>query len=85
MQPIKRPMVMGILNVTPDSFADGGKYLVPAQAAEHARQMILDGADIIDVGGESASKKSCTESFPSFRPLGPNPLFRFPSTHRRQR
>ncbi|MDB9868309.1 dihydropteroate synthase [Pseudomonadales bacterium] len=53
MQPIKRPMVMGILNVTPDSFADGGKYLVPAQAAEHARQMILDGADIIDVGGES--------------------------------
>ena len=53
MQPIKRPMVMGILNVTPDSFIDGGKYLVPAQATEHARQMMLDGADIIDVGGES--------------------------------
>lgn len=45
--------VMGILNVTPDSFSDGGKYNGMDQAMEHARQMILDGADIIDVGGES--------------------------------
>ena len=45
--------VMGILNVTPDSFSDGGKYNGMDQAMEHARQMIEDGADIIDVGGES--------------------------------
>ena len=44
---------MGILNVTPDSFSDGGKYNGMDQAMEHARQMVEDGADIIDVGGES--------------------------------
>jgi dihydropteroate synthase len=44
---------MGILNVTPDSFSDGGSYLDPAQALDHARQMVADGADIIDIGGES--------------------------------
>ena len=45
--------IMGILNVTPDSFSDGGKYNGMDQAMEHARQMVRDGADIIDVGGES--------------------------------
>ena len=45
--------VMGILNVSPDSFSDGGKYNGMDQAMEHARQMVEDGADIIDVGGES--------------------------------
>ncbi len=45
--------VMGILNVTPDSFSDGGRFFDPAVAFEHARQMVADGADIIDVGGES--------------------------------
>ncbi|MCR5792406.1 MAG: dihydropteroate synthase [Lachnospiraceae bacterium] len=45
--------VMGILNVTPDSFSDGGNYNSVEKAREHARQMILEGADIIDVGGES--------------------------------
>lgn len=45
--------VMGILNVTPDSFSDGGKYTTVEQAVSRARQMIEDGADIIDVGGES--------------------------------
>ena len=45
--------IMGILNVTPDSFSDGGKYNGMDQAMEHARQMVEDGADIIDVGGES--------------------------------
>ena len=45
--------VMGILNVTPDSFSDGGKYNGMDQAMEHARQIVEDGADIIDVGGES--------------------------------
>jgi dihydropteroate synthase len=47
------PAVMGILNVTPDSFSDGGRYLDEGLAVEHARQMIEAGADIIDVGGES--------------------------------
>ena len=44
---------MGILNVTPDSFSDGGRFFSPGKAIEHAQQMIADGADIIDVGGES--------------------------------
>ncbi len=47
------PLIMGILNVTPDSFSDGGKYFNPEFAVEHAIQLIEDGADIIDVGGES--------------------------------
>lgn len=47
------PHVMGILNVTPDSFSDGGKHNGKAQAIAHAKQMIADGATIIDVGGES--------------------------------
>ena len=45
--------VMGILNVTPDSFSDGGKYSDPDKALRHAEQMIEEGADIIDIGGES--------------------------------
>ena len=48
-----RPLVMGILNVTPDSFSDGGKHNDPARAVEVALQMEADGADIIDLGGES--------------------------------
>ena len=47
------PHVMGILNVTPDSFSDGGKHNGKAQAIAHAQQMIADGATVIDVGGES--------------------------------
>jgi dihydropteroate synthase len=49
----KRTLVMGILNVTPDSFSDGGQFLDPEKAVMHALQMLDDGADIIDVGGES--------------------------------
>lgn len=48
-----RALVMGILNVTPDSFSDGGLHLDPRKAVEAARQMAADGADIIDIGGES--------------------------------
>ncbi len=48
-----RPLVMGILNVTPDSFSDGGKFMDVGGAVGHAGRMIRDGADIIDVGGES--------------------------------
>ncbi len=51
--PLDRPLVMGVLNVTPDSFSDGGRFLGRAAALEHARRMLSDGADIIDIGGES--------------------------------
>ena len=49
----KRTYIMGILNVTPDSFSDGGRYLEAHQALEHAEQMADEGADMIDVGGEA--------------------------------
>ena len=48
-----RPLVMGILNVTPDSFSDGGEWFEPDQAIARAHQMVAEGADIVDVGGES--------------------------------
>ena len=48
-----RPIVMGILNLTPDPFSDGGRFLDPDAAIEHARRMVAEGADIIDVGAES--------------------------------
>lgn len=51
--PLKRPLVMGVLNVTPDSFSDGGRYTVMEKAVEHALRLEEDGADIIDIGGES--------------------------------
>ncbi len=51
---LQRPLVMGILNVTPDSFSDGGAFLSPAVAVAHAEQMIREGADLIDIGGESS-------------------------------
>jgi dihydropteroate synthase len=50
---LSRPRVMGILNVTPDSFSDGGRYVDPARALDHALAMVEAGADMIDVGGES--------------------------------
>jgi dihydropteroate synthase len=50
----ERPLVMGILNVTPDSFSDGGRYLDPEQALDCALEMEAEGADIIDLGGESS-------------------------------
>ena len=49
----RRPLVMGILNVTPDSFSDGGQFIDPQAALQHAQKMIEAGADIIDVGAES--------------------------------
>ena len=48
-----RVAIMGILNITPDSFSDGGVFLSPAKAVDHALRMVAAGADIIDVGGES--------------------------------
>lgn len=49
----ERPLIMGILNVTPDSFSDGGQYAMRGDALRQAERMLLDGADIIDIGGES--------------------------------
>jgi dihydropteroate synthase len=50
---LSRPQVMGVLNITPDSFADAGRFLSPADAIDRVQQMLAEGADIIDVGGES--------------------------------
>jgi dihydropteroate synthase len=50
---LRRPAVMGVLNVTPDSFSDGGSFFVREAAVAHAGQMVSEGADIIDVGAES--------------------------------
>jgi dihydropteroate synthase len=50
---LSRPRVMGVVNVTPDSFFDAGRYFDPARAIAHARQLVADGADIVDIGGES--------------------------------
>ena len=58
-----RPRIMGILNVTPDSFSDGGKNLDPEAAVARGLQMLDEGADIIDVGGESTR--------PGHRPVSP--------------
>ncbi|MFY0399344.1 dihydropteroate synthase [Brevundimonas naejangsanensis] len=51
--PVKRPLVMGIVNVTPDSFSDGGRLPTPDAALEHALRLIQQGADVLDIGGES--------------------------------
>jgi dihydropteroate synthase len=48
-----RPLVMGIVNVTPDSFSDGGNFLDPQAAVDHALALVAEGADILDIGGES--------------------------------
>lgn len=57
---LKRPLVMGILNLTPDSFSDGGRYNEPDRAVETALRMETEGADIIDIGGESTRPGSAT-------------------------
>ena len=51
--PLDRPLVMGIINVTPDSFSDGGSFFSPGAALAHAARLLAEGADILDVGGES--------------------------------
>src|SRR5258707_614526 len=56
------PAVMGVLNLTPDSFSDGGQFVVPERALAQARRMLAEGADIIDVGAEST------------RPYGSEPI-----------
>ena len=49
-----KTLIMGILNVAPDSFSDGGLFVDVNKAVEHAKQMVVEGADIIDIGGESS-------------------------------
>jgi dihydropteroate synthase len=69
----RRGRIMGILNVTPDSFSDGGRHARPAAALEHARRMIGEGAEIIDVGGEStrpgAAEVDADEEIARTRPV----------------
>lgn len=50
---LSRPLIMGVVNVTPDSFSDGGKWVTAPAAIHHATQLINEGADIVDIGGES--------------------------------
>src|SRR2546422_5744035 len=49
----RRGLIMGVLNVTPDSFSDGGNFFALEKATEHGLRMVAEGADIVDVGGES--------------------------------
>jgi dihydropteroate synthase len=58
----ERPLLMGVLNVTPDSFSDGGRYLDPEMALDRALEMEAEGADIIDLGGESTRPGAATVS-----------------------
>jgi dihydropteroate synthase len=60
---LKRPLIMGVVNVTPDSFSDGGDFAEASHAIDHARAMLAAGADIVDVGGESTR--------PSAQPVAP--------------
>ncbi|CEK11991.1 dihydropteroate synthase [Legionella hackeliae] len=69
----QKPLIMGILNVTPDSFSDGGKFLQRDLAVKHALNMIASGADLIDIGGESsrpgAESVSCEEELARVIPV----------------
>ena len=51
---LRRPLVMGIVNVTPDSFSDGGQYLAPEKTLAHAQQLVDTGADVFDIGPASS-------------------------------
>src|SRR5437870_4978497 len=60
-----RPLVMGVLNVTPDSFSDGGSFFDPDAAIKQARRMVADGADILDIGAESTRPYGGAVAVPS--------------------
>ena len=80
----QRTLIMGVLNVTPDSFSDGGRFADTRPPSRHAHQMAADGADILDIGGESTrpatfgdktplpSGKKCAASCLSSRDSPPN-------------
>jgi len=75
-----RPLVMGILNVTPDSFSDGGRFIDPAKAITQAAAMAEQGADILDIGAEStrpyggATPVSADEEMSRLKPILPAAL-----------
>lgn len=70
--PTGRTLVMGILNVTPDSFSDGGRWSDPGRALDHAREMLERGADLVDVGGESTGPGSVrVDEDEEWRRIGP--------------
>ena len=52
-QPDRRPLIMGVLNVTPDSFSDGGRFAAVESAVAQSEKLAADGAELIDIGGES--------------------------------
>jgi dihydropteroate synthase len=58
----KRTLIMGIVNVTPDSFSDGGLYLDSDKAVKHSERLLSEGADILDIGGESTRPGACVET-----------------------
>src|SRR5260221_9124373 len=69
-----RPIVMGVLNVTPDSFSDGGRFLDPVDAIDQARRMTAEGADVLDIGAESTPPYGGALAVPvaeEMRRLGP--------------
>ena len=69
-----RPIVIGVLNVTPDSFSDGGRFLDPVDAIDQARRMIAEGADVLDIGAESTRPYGDAVAVPiaeEMRRLGP--------------
>lgn len=59
---LSRPLVMGIVNTTPDSFSDGGRFADPASAIAHCEQLLAEGADMLDIGGESTRPGARTPS-----------------------
>ena len=70
---LKTPKIMGVLNVTPDSFSDGGKYFAPNEAVSHALELLKAGANILDIGGQSTrpgyTKISATEELSRIKPV----------------
>ena len=86
--PGKPPLVMGVLNVTPDSFSDGGHFLDPQAAIAHARRLAAEGADILDIGAEStrpyggAVRVSVDEERARLAPVLPSRRARLPGFDR---
>jgi dihydropteroate synthase len=68
----KRTLIMGVVNVTPDSFSDGGQFLDPDRAIEHGERLLNEGADILDIGGESTRPGARVEAG-SAKPEAPKP------------
>ena len=84
----RRPLVVGVINMTPDSFSDGGRLSGPDQAADLAEQMANTGADWLDIGGESTrpgalpvpAEEQIRRTFQPSRPFAAGWTSRFPST-----